>query len=161
MFNNARLFVCMLIFVSLHPGFYSKQHMCIYCAATQWVYASEDPLMSQYLYTNFGPGAAHRNTWIELESAFLFFNFSFSSLFVRVWKLYSWRYVSWVFHPRLVTVQEWHEINPATPLLKIPGWSPWRTLSFSFQMFWQDLFFLTGWFAKNHKLFPSKFQRQF
>ena len=30
---------------------------------------------------------------------------------------------------RLVTISEWADVNPETPLMRIPGWSPWRFLA--------------------------------
>ncbi|CAL1130239.1 unnamed protein product [Cladocopium goreaui] len=70
--------------------FFSRQFCCYYCRACQWVYQDDNPQLNDYLYTNFGPAAAHRNT--------------------------------------LVTISEWADVNPETPLMRIPGWSPWRIL---------------------------------
>lgn len=49
-------------------GFFSKQMCCIYCRALQWVYQDECPSCNQFLYTNFGRTADHRNTSLSLTN---------------------------------------------------------------------------------------------
>ena len=36
---------------------------CYYCKARAWTYLGEDQSMNEFLYTNFGPDAAHRHTY--------------------------------------------------------------------------------------------------
>ena len=45
-------------------GFFSKQLCCYYCRALQWLYVNENEGLAEYLYTAFGPQAAHRNTFL-------------------------------------------------------------------------------------------------
>ena len=44
-------------------GFYSRQMCCYYCRACAWTYVGDNPAAAEFLYTNFGPQAAHRNTF--------------------------------------------------------------------------------------------------
>ena len=113
------------------PGFYSKQFCCYYCRSVQWVYEDENPQLNEQLYTAFGRDAQHRQTChVLLNNVFgLFINWLISTLFLTVCfpKSFMPRY-------RLVTVQEWAAVNPATPLMKVPGWSPWRVLALLYKL---------------------------
>lgn len=114
-----------------NPGFFSKQHCCYYCRAVQWVYESDNPELNNYLYTNFGPTANHRNTTLvggALETHFciMFLSYRFKTNRFRTNDDYSQD-----CHCRLVTLNEWVSVNPQTPLMTIPGWSPWRSLEYA------------------------------
>ena len=61
-------------------GFFSRQFCCYYCRACQWVYQDDNPQLNDYLYTNFGPAAAHRNTNPDVQIG-IFFEFLFSTQF--------------------------------------------------------------------------------
>ena len=157
-------------------GFFSRQQCCYYCRAVQWVYLDENPEMNQYLYTNFGRNAAHRNTflmfvsetkgfhehivgvfwmWLNLRIRsylhgirtsevnpsekripinnlylVLFLGTADLRMIPSIPILYLIYYLCW---PRLVSLQEWFDINPRSPLTRIAGWNPWRSPAIIFE----------------------------
>ena len=44
-------------------GWYARQMCCYYCRALAWIYEGDGPETANFLYTNFGTQAAHRNTF--------------------------------------------------------------------------------------------------
>ena len=47
---------------ALIQGWYSRQLCCHYCRALAWTYEGDPEETAEYLYTNYGPDAAHRST---------------------------------------------------------------------------------------------------
>ena len=152
--KTSAFFLHGIIFANI-SGFYSKQFCCYYCRACQWVYVEDDEGFCQFLYTNFGPQASHRNTRPSCLELFLLRDTPQNNQYIHIlsWcffirdicaisclKLFLWRTPprtlsyfgicflhDWARQSRLVTKQEWLDINGKCPLTDIPGWSPWRT----------------------------------
>ena len=179
--KTSAFFLHGIIFANI-SGFYSKQFCCYYCRACQWVYVEDDEGFCQFLYTNFGPQASHRNTRPSCLELFLLRDTPQNNQHIHIlsWcffirdicaisclKLFLWRTPprtlsyfgicflhDWARQSRLVTKQEWLDINGKCPLTDIPGWSPWRTPA-------KKIFFSFGILTKKFRQgfgFPELFQ---
>ena len=130
-------------------GFYSRKLCCFWCRALAWTNITDNEQDVEYLYTNFGPQAAHRSTLLGLLAELVFHVLkTVSNENKRAILFYSWKLLlaQMILKPqspvlsRLVTREEWMDISVASPLCDIPGWDPWRSSA-------KKTCFLSAWYT--------------
>ena len=145
--EKKHFFLCMFLGLLIpspnNLGSYRHRECCFLCSAVANSNDNEgEDTTHPLLYTNFGRDAAYRNSLFgfKLQRPIATpWQRSTQKGFVRLWlKIISYIYnvfyflvvilVCWskLYHPRLVSTEEFVAVNGQTPITRIRGFSPWR-----------------------------------